>query len=292
MSNLPDKIKGVQYREEMVAVDQSVRLRTMVFKPEISQGKSPVIFVAGWVSIFSGWTTFISALARQRDVYYLETREKESATIDNEDLLRDNDFSIYQNAKDIIQICEHFGINSPQTIACGSSLGATSLLEAMKNGKLRVGGAFLIGPNGEFAAPRALLWILYLPVFFFKPVICFLKWYLRHFRVDAEKEPEQMKRYEEIFKTVNPSRLKHSARATILGNYQVWPDIESIRSPVAIAYASSDKLHNIDNIMLMARRLPRGILNQCPTNLYMHSASLLADIDKFESEINGSPRVS
>lgn len=292
MDDLPNKIKGVQYHEEMVTVDQSVRLRTMVFKPEISQGKSPVIFVAGWVSIFSGWTTFISALARQRDVYYVETREKESAIIANEDLLQDNDFSIYQNAKDIVQICEHFGINSPQTIACGSSLGATSLLEAMKNGKLRVRGAFLIGPNGEFAAPRGLLWILYLPVFFYTPVTYFLKWYLRNFRVDAEKEPEQMKRYEEIFKTVNPSRLKHSARATILGNYQVWPDIETIRVPVAIAYAPSDKLHDIDNIMLMARRLPQGKLNKCPTNLYMHSEKLVADISRFEREIDHRPLAS
>ncbi len=37
---------------------------------------------------------------------------------------------------DIIKVAEHFGLNCPQTIACGSSLGATSLLEAMKKGRL------------------------------------------------------------------------------------------------------------------------------------------------------------
>ena len=289
MDNPAGEMKDVKYREEMVPVDHATLLKVMVFKPALPQSKHPVIFVAGWVSDFSGWATFINALARERDVYYLETREKESAVIDNEHLLKDDDFSIRQNARDIIRVCEHFGINYSQTIACGSSLGATSLLEAMKNSKLKVGGAFLVGPNSEFAAPRGLLWILYLPAFFYKPLTYFIKWYLRRFRVDAEKEPEQMKRYEEILKTVNPSRLKHSARATILGNYQMWHDLETIRVPVALAYAASDKLHNPDNILLMARRLPQGKLNQCPTNLYMHSEKLIADISKFESEITRLP---
>lgn len=279
------EIKGVEYREEMVAVDKAVRLKVMVFKPTVAQGKAPILFVSGWVSSFSGWVSFIRALASERNVYYMETREKQSALIDNEALLTDDDFSIFQNAKDIIKICEHFGINSPQTIACGSSLGATSLLEAMKGGKLKVGGAFLVGPNSEFTASRFLLWILYLHVSFYQPFTYFLIWYLRHFRVDAKKEPEQLQRYKEMLKAVNPTRLKHSARSAILGKYQVWNELETIHVPVYIAYAHSDKLHSLDDILIIAKRLPYGKLNQCPTNLYMHSEQLLADINAFERDI-------
>jgi pimeloyl-ACP methyl ester carboxylesterase len=279
------EIKGIEYREEMVTVDEAVRLKVMVFKPTAAQGKAPIIFASGWVSAFSGWVSFIRALASERDVYYMETREKQSALINDEVLLTDDDFSIFQNAKDIIKVCEHFGINSPQTIACGSSLGATSLLEAMKGGKLKVGGAFLVGPNSEFAAPRSLLWILYLHVSFYQPFTYFLIWYLRHFRVDAKKEPEQLKRYKEMLKAVNPTRLKHSARSTILGKYQVWNNIETVCIPVAVAYAPSDKLHSHENILMIAQRLPYGKLNPCPTNLYMHSEQLLADINTFERDI-------
>jgi pimeloyl-ACP methyl ester carboxylesterase len=285
MDSPTGEIEGVEYREEMVAVNKAVRLKVMVFRQTAAQDKSPVLFVAGWVSSFSGWAPLIRALAGERDVYYLETREKTSAIIDPNASLTDDDFSIYQNAADIIKVSEHFKINSPQTIAVGSSLGATSLLEALKKGSLKVGSAFLVGPNSEFTAPRSLLWMLSLPASFYLPFKYFLIFYLRHFRVDAKKEPQQMQRYIQTFNTVEPKRLKHSARSVILGKYQVWSNLETIRVPVAVAYAASDKLHDLNNLLLIARRLPFGKLNPCPTNLYMHSEQLLDDIKAFEREI-------
>jgi pimeloyl-ACP methyl ester carboxylesterase len=285
MNSFIGKIKGVKYSEEMVVVDEAVRLKVMVFRQTLSKGKSPMVFVPGWVSSLAGWAALIKPMAAERDVYYLETREKCSALINTNARLTDDDFSIAQNARDIITICDHFHINSPKTLACGSSLGATSLLEAMKKGKLRCGGAFLIGPNSEFHAPRSLSWILSLPAFFYHPVKYILLWYLRNFRVDAKKEPEQMKRYEETLRNVEPKRLKHTARSVIWGHYTVWSELETIRVPVYIAYAATDKLHSLENIQKMAKQLPFGKLHPCPTNLYMHSEQLLEDINAFEREI-------
>jgi pimeloyl-ACP methyl ester carboxylesterase len=285
MNSFIGKIKGVKYSEEMVAVDKAVRLKVMVFRQTQSRGKAPMVFVPGWVSTLRNWAPLIKPMASERDVYYLETREKSSALINDHAHLTDDNFSIAQNARDIIKICDHFHINSPQTLACGSSLGATSLLEAMKKGRLKCGGAFLIGPNSEFRAPKSLSWILYLPASFYHPVKYILLWYLRNFRVDAKKEPEQMKRYEETLRNVEPNRLKHTARSVILGKYTVWSGLETIQAPVAIAYAKSDKLHSLANIQKMAQQLPLGKLHPCPTNLYMHSEKLLADINNFEREI-------
>ncbi len=285
MDSPTGEIKEMECREEFVTVDDAVRLKVMVFRQTAAQDKSPVLFVAGWVSAFSGWASFIRALAHERDVYYLETREKSSALIDEKAPLTDDDFSIFQIAKDIIKVCEHFKINNPQTLACGSSLGATSLLEALKNGKLKVGGAFLVGPNSEFTASRFLLWILYLHVSFYKPFTYFLVWYLRHFRVDAKTEPEQLKRYKAMLNDVEPKRLKHSARSVILGEYRVWNDLETIQIPVAVAYAPTDKLHNLNNLLTIAQRLPHGKLTPCPSNLYMHTEKLLVDINAFERDI-------
>jgi len=285
MNSFIGAIKGVEYSEEMIAVDEAVRLKVMVFRQTLLKGKSPMVFVPGWVSTLSGWATLIKPMARERDVYYIETREKCSALIDKNARLTDDAFSILQNARDIIKICDYFGINSPQTLASGSSLGATSLLEAMKKGKLRCGGAFLVGPNSEFSAPRSISWILSLPAFFYHPIKYFLLWYLRTFRVDAKKEPEQMKRYEETLRNVEPKRLKHTARSVIWGHYTVWKGLETIRVPVYIAYAATDKLHSLENIQRMADQLPLGKLHPCPTNLYMHSEQLLADINAFERGI-------
>lgn len=285
MNSIIGKIKGVEYSEEMITVDEGVRLKVMVFRQTAGHGKSPMVFVPGWVSSLSGWAPLIKPMARERDVYYVETREKCSALINDNARLTDDAFSIFQNAQDIIKICDHFHINSPQTLASGSSLGATSLLEAMKGGKLRVGGAFLVGPNSEFRAPKSLSWILSLPAFFYHPFKYFLLWYLRTFRVDAKKEPEQMKRYEETLKVVEPKRLKHTARSVILGHYQVWSELETVQVPVYIAYAATDKFHSLENIRMMAERLPYGKLHPCLTNLYMHSEQLLADIHAFEQDI-------
>jgi pimeloyl-ACP methyl ester carboxylesterase len=285
MNSSIGEIKGVEYSEEMIAVDKAVRLKVMVFRQTSGRGKAPIIFVPGWVSSLSGWASLIKTMASERDVYYIETREKCSALINNNARLTDADFSILQNAQDIIKICDYFHINSSQTLVCGSSLGATSLLEAMKKGKLRCGGAFLVGPNSEFSAPRSLSWILSLPAFFYHPIKYFLLWYLRTFRVDAKKEPEQMKRYEETLRNVEPKRLKHTARSVIWGHYQVWSELETIQVPVAIAYAATDKLHSLENIQKMADQLPMGKLNPCPTNLYMHSEQLLVDINAFEQNI-------
>ena len=159
----------------------------------------------------------------------------------------------------------------------------------MKGGKLKCGGAFLIGPNSEFRAPKSLSWLLYLPPFFYHPVKYILLWYLRTFRVDAKKEPEQMKRYEQTLSMVEPKRMKHTARSVILGRYEVWSNLETIEVPVSIAYAESDKLHALDNIRRMAEQLPFGKLHPCPTNLYMHSEQLLDDINAFEKEIEIRP---
>jgi len=285
MNSFIGKIKGVEYSEEMIAVDEAVRLKVMVFRQTVAHGKAPIVFVPGWVSSLSGWASLIKPMARERDVYYIETREKCSALIDKNARLTDDAFSILQNARDIITICDHFGINSPETLASGSSLGATSLLEAMKGGKLRCGGAFLVGPNSEFRAPRSISWILSLPACFYHPIKYFLLWYLRTFRVDAKKEPEQMKRYEETLKNVEPIRLKHTARSVIWGHYTVWSGLETIQVPVYIAYAATDRLHSLENIRLMAQQLPYGKPNPCPTNLYMHSEQLLSDINAFERDI-------
>jgi pimeloyl-ACP methyl ester carboxylesterase len=285
MNSFIGKIKGVEYSEEMIAVDEAVRLKVMVFRQTLAHGKSPMVFVPGWVSTIAGWAPLIKPMASERDVYYIETREKSSALIDRNARLTDDAFSISQNARDIIKICDHFHINSPKTLASGSSLGATSLLEAMKKGRLRCGGAFLIGPNSEFIAPKSLSWILYLPAFFYQPIKYILLWYLRNFRVDAKKEPEQMQRYEDTLNNVEPIRLKHTARSVILGRYTVWKDLETIQVPVAIAYAATDKLHSLANIQRMAEQLPFGKLHPCPTNLYMHSEQLLVDINAFEQDI-------
>ncbi len=59
------------------------------------------------------------------------------------------------------------------------------------------------------------------------------------------------------------------------------PRLDRVRIPVALAYAPTDTLHSSANIRLMADRLPRATVVTCPSNLYMHSAEVMRDIEAF-----------
>jgi pimeloyl-ACP methyl ester carboxylesterase len=276
----PVAVRDATYEELSVRVQDSVYLQVMTWRPKEPVSEDPVIFVAGWVSAVSGWAPLLKVMAARRPVYYIETREKRSALFENKKLTP-ADFSIEQMAEDLIRVCGHLGIASPRATVIGSSLGATALLEALKGGKLTAGTAFLIGPNSDFKAPWYLQWMLFLPAFFYHGIKYFVLWYLKTLKLDVRKEPEQMMRYNETLRAAHPQRIKLSARAAISQRYEVWPNLDSVKIPVALAYAPTDRLHASEDIRNMADRLPHATLIACPSNKYMHSADVMQDIEAF-----------
>lgn len=272
----PDSV----YRTSSVCVQNGVHLRVMIWQPQQPVSEAPIVFVAGWVSAVSGWAPLLKVMAARRPVYYIETREKGSARFERI-ALKPEDFSIGRISEDLIVVCRRLGIASPTATVIGSSLGATALLEALKGGRLTAGTAFLIAPNSDFKAPWYLQWMLYLPAFLYPGIKYFLLWYIKTFMVDVKNEPEQMMRYQETLKAAHPRRIKLSAKAAIQGRYQVWPHLESVQIPVALAYAPTDKLHSSENILRMAERLPRATAVVCPSNRYMHSGEVMQEIEAF-----------
>lgn len=271
------------FSEQTVAVDEDVSLRVVSWHPKSEDTGCPVVFVAGWVSVVSGWTEFLYALSRKHPVYYIETREKKSAEIAR-NRLRTDDFRMDRFARDVTIACSELPIDMEEAIVSGSSLGATVLLEALKHERLKARGAFLIGPASEFRIPWFLSWMPYLfpsPAYHF--VKHFIVWYFRKFRVNVEKEPEQMRRYENTILSAHPLRIKLSGRSFM--HYQVWPDLDTVLAPTRIAYASTDKLHASDTITRMAETLRQADLLPCESNKYMHSAPLAEDLARFAADL-------
>jgi len=275
------------FTDASVCVEKGVHLRVMSWRPRRPASDDPVIFVAGWVSAVSGWAPLLKAMAAVRPLYYIETREKISARIEKENL-QPEDFSIHRMAADLISVSRQLEIALPSATVIGSSLGATALLEALKEGKLTAGGAFLIAPNSDFPAPWHIRWMLTLPTSLYHGLKHLVLWYVRNFMVDVKNEPEQMQRYTETIKAAHPQRIKLSAQAAVDGRYEVWPHLETVRIPVALAYAPTDKLHSATNIRLIATRLPRAEIIVCPSNRYMHRPELIADIEAFVRKCPGA----
>jgi hypothetical protein len=137
----------------------------------------------------------------------------------------------------------------------------------------------LVGPNAEFRLPWWGWPIIRLPASAYHLIKHFVIWYVRHFRVDEKAEPEQMLRYERTLLSAEPLRLKMSARAVI--DYEVWPDLETIAAPVAIAYAPTDTLHGEHEVLGIVNKLPQGRAVECASNAYMHDARIIEDLDRF-----------
>ena len=279
----PISAHHASFSEQRIRVSEEVSLRVVSWEPKNGDAGAPILFVAGWVSVVAGWAEFLHALTRKHPVYYIETREKKSAEI-RKDRLRAEDFRMERFAEDVITTCSSLPIDMDEAIVSGSSLGATALLEAMKHERLKAKGVFLVAPACDFHVPFALRWMPYLfPSPAYHVVKHFIVWYFRKFRVNVEKEPEQMRRYQNTILSAHPLRIKLSGRAFM--HYQVWPDLETVKAPTRIAYASTDKLHASDDMTRMAETIQTADLLPCESNKYMHSGPLAEDVCRFVSEL-------
>ena len=258
-------------------MQDGVELKVMEWWPDRT-GQPPLYFVAGWVSVVEGWRPLLEVLVRRRPVVYIETREKRSARIDRR-RMRVEEFSVERLAEDLCAVARALGADRSSAIWFGSSMGSTAILESLKGGRLPARAAFLVGPNAEFHFPRWSLPLLRVPAGSYSVAKHFVIWYLRHFRVDVRREPDQMRRYERTLNAAEPLRLKLSARAVV--GYSLWPELGTVTVPVAIAYASSDVLHHEGEAKSIVATLPAGLAVECPSNTYMHRAEVARDIDEF-----------
>ncbi len=275
---------GVSFRERWLEVAEGVHLRVLTWTPA-RERRPPLLVVPGWISGIESWRELLREVLPSRRVVYVETREKPSARLERR--LGAGDLGIEAAAADLRSVVEALGLAPEGATAVGSSLGATALLQAMKNDGLPVAGAFLIGPNARFRIPPWARPALFLPSRVYRAARHAAIWYLARFRVDSRREPEQMERYRRALLAAEPRRLKLSARA--LARYTVWPGLETVRRPVAVAWAPTDSLHHEGDILRLIQVLPRGFPVRCPSNRFMHTAAIVPHLEEFEAR-SGPPQ--
>jgi len=220
----------------------------------------------------------LEKLVQTRPVFYLETREKESAEITLK-LMRPASFSVSRLAEDLVEVSNQLELDRDRTVLFGSSMGSNAILEALKGDRLTAKAAFIVGPNAEFHFPWWGRPLVHLPPWVYSAAKPFVLWYLRTFRVNAREDPGQMARYVRTIRAADPERIMLSARAVI--DYDAMPGLDTISSPVAVAYAASDILHCGDEVRRIVEAIPRGEAVSCPSNTYMHTAEVVADLDRF-----------
>ncbi len=266
--------RGCSIREEMIAVSDRVELRMITFTPPTSTAP-PVLFVPGWVTQLNSWGKALQELTKDSIVYYVESREKTSSILHAK-----VDLGVEAIARDIIRLTEILDFPDKNYFIFGSSLGATSILEASAGLTRQPLALVLVGPNAVFRIPKWGRAIIYCFVpsayLILKP---FIKWYLRHFRVDAEADPAQYAKYCANLDVADPYKLKRAALE--LKDYKVWDILPAVKYPVLIFTGSKDKLHEPGNIEKMAPLLPDCTVIDLETNTRTHSAEMVEEIRNF-----------
>ncbi len=273
----PIGLEGARYSERWLEVEPGVELLLRSWEPDAPELDWPVVFVPGWISLPHGWAHMLQGLARRQTVFYVETREKATARYGRP--FTPADQTIERNALDLIEVSKQLPGDPSARVWMAASLGATILIPALASGELPARAAFCISPQAHFHYPWWVGPITYTPDWLYPPARDFILWYLRSFKVDTEREPEQMARYERTMNAAEPRRLKFSARS--FGGYAVWPVLPDVSIPVGIAHASSDTLHASDDVKRVVAGLPRGVDVPCESNLYMHRADVIPDLDRF-----------
>lgn len=255
-------------KEYMLDVSDGVSVKIIEFTPRnLSPEKPVILFVAGWISLISGWKDVLKVLTAEHKVIYLETREKQTSIVPD---IKKVSFSMERFKLDIGEMIKKVVAPSDKFVLAGSSLGASAILEYCRSEGQKPLSAVLIAPNTEFRFPKVLGSIipfihpsLYLSV---KPLI---KWYIKNFRLDKKDCKEQIEKYENTLDCADPYKLK--ANALAIKNYSIWENPDMIDIPCLIMGATKDTIHDAGNIKRLLKLVPKSTYVELESNMETHS---------------------
>ena len=271
----PDLL-GSTCSEEWVSVSNDVSLRVLRWTPDNKalQDARPLMVVPGWGSVFEGWRPLMTEWTTRRPIIYVETREKASARFTKRE--RVTDFRMEDFIQDLVRVMRHYDIEGSCDLF-SSSLGSTILIEAMQRGMIDAQSSLFVAPNLDLKMP---FWPRFfiktpMPKFFLRFTIKMAVWAVQK----KVKEEGQRVRYKRTLLSQNAGRVRLSARSLI--GYELPVDLSAISVPCGIIAAESDKLHGLENIEKLVKKIPGAAMIAVPSNQYAHEPDVLVDIDKF-----------
>ncbi len=264
-------IPSTTIKDYYIQVSDGVQLYIIDFMPKKDSPSKPIIFfVAGWISHITGWKDVLRTLTDDYRVIYIETREKTSSRIPEGKKCKDFSFTVMRMVLDLHEVIQKLIPKKRTFVMAGSSLGSSVILEYLAMNTRQPECALLIGPLPEFRFPAVLGDIVpRLPASWYNVLKELVKWYLRTFRLDTEKEKEQLAKYTNTINSADPYKLKPNALA--LKNYNLWDKLPFITTPCFIFGAKTDTLHATDDIKRLLNNLAKAYYIECESNKETHS---------------------
>ena len=266
---------GADVEQKWIEGDTGYNLRVLLWTPinEDCKKARTLVMVPGWNSVPEGWFPILSEWVKQRPVVYIETREKGSCQI--EKTISKESFLIRNIVSDLPIILTRMGLDQSKCDAMGSSLGATLLLEGLREEILVFRSIVVLSPNLAFTPPIWARPLIPAPLFLYNALVKFVIWYLDK----RLKEEGQRIRYRRTLLAAPIDRLRLCS--LVFRKYKMNLDFSNTNAPVGILRASSDTLHDHSDAGKLSNQIPNSRLIEIESNQFAHEAAAISVIQDF-----------
>ena len=270
---------GANVEQRWIEGNSGYSLRVLHWTPtnEDCKRARTLVMIPGWNSVPEGWFPILSEWVKQRPVVYIETREKGSCRIENK--ISKETFQIQNIASDLPIVLATMGLEPSNCDAMGSSLGATLLLEGVREEQLVFRSIVVLSPNLAFVPPIWARPLIPAPLFLYNALVKFVIWYLDK----RLKEEGQRIRYQRTLLAAPIDRLRLCSM--VFRKYKMDLDFSKTDAPVGILRASSDTLHDHSDAGDLSKNIPNSKLIEIESNQFAHEAAAIPVIEEFMDNI-------
>ncbi len=269
------EFEGSSVQRLSIETEPGIHIRVLLYTPNSPENRQnrTLIMVPGWNSVPDGWFPIMAEWVKLRPIVYIDTREKGCCRIDGP--VTKATFQMSAIAADLPKVLEKLEIDAAECDAFGASLGATLLLETLREQTLVPRRLVVLSPNLAFAAPWWSKPLIPAPLFLYAGLVRFIIWYL-----DRRLEEEgQRIRYRRTLLAAPIDRLRLCSN--VFKNYRMNLDFAHVSTPVGVLRASSDTLHDHSDAGTLSGAIPDCTLIEVESNQFVHEAEALPIIEGF-----------
>jgi len=245
----------------------------------------PIVFLPGWGTIPEGFAEFLQVIRGQAECYYVETREKNSSSLDRSRARMDMD----QLAKDVQAVLD---IAGPHSVLMGTCWGSTIIAHGLARQIITAETVVLFDPMHALWFPKWLLnWVV--------PVVPLWLWAIikpigKRIALWGMKEPVQRARAELFIDNADLWKWKQTAlQVQAVDLYQEMP---KIRQEVLVMNGVRDKIHDRSHYPRLAALARKGRFFYLPVDealreKLMGLVAVLFSSEESSHRSNGLPKV-
>lgn len=225
-------------------------LRVLHHDPKTKESQRPVVFLPGWGTMPEGFSDFFSMLIDRTELYYVETREKNSSRLPSGAAM-----NMDRTALDLKEVLHELGLSEGSDfLLMGTCWGATIISHALARGLVSAPTRVVFDPMPRLWFPQWLLKTVVplIPI----PVLNLLRPLGRNIALGGMKEETQRKRAEEFINKANLNKWKRAALA--IGSFDLRDEAPFIPGELLVFTGVPDKIHDQSVYPSFAGAVPKG----------------------------------